>query len=306
MKVSVIMPVYNGGNILPITIPALLNQTYPREKLEIIIVNDGSTDNTEDVLNLKKWKDHITVISHSTNKGRAITRNAGIRLASGELLIFLDCDIEVKPNFISQHVDYHKNKNTVGLTSKICSSTKKIKNKYYKYIFLSTKRGASQEPKGKPISFKYFIIGCTSIKSEALKKSGLLNEKLKAYGEDLDLAYRLWKNYPEGLFYSEKIHVFMHNVKTLTQARNDCYEYGQKNIPIILKEFPELYPYVAIDYVESKSNAITFKIILGKILFNYPMTKLVEILLIITPSPLCNYLIRYLLASSIILGYKNK
>ena len=113
MRVSIIIPVYNGGNILPITIPALLNQTYPKEKMEIIIVNDGSTDNTMEVLDSKEWKDCFKIISHSTNKGRAVTRNVGINSANGELLIFLDCDIEVNPDFVLQHVDYHQNNNNI-------------------------------------------------------------------------------------------------------------------------------------------------------------------------------------------------
>ena len=50
MKVSVIVPAYNEADILPVTLPALLNQDYSREKTEIIIINDASTDNSQKIL----------------------------------------------------------------------------------------------------------------------------------------------------------------------------------------------------------------------------------------------------------------
>ena len=89
----------------------------------------------------------------------------------------------------------------------------------------------------------------------------------------------------------------------LFTINKDTYELCP-GAPLILKEFPELTSYVGIDYIESKSKGITFKIILGKIVFIYPMKKMVEILLMIMPYPFSNYLIRYLLASSIIKGYR--
>ena len=83
MKVSVIISVYNGADILSVTLPSLLNQDYPNNKMEIIIVDDASTDDTSRLLDSINQKEFITVISHSENRGRAATRNSGIKVASG-------------------------------------------------------------------------------------------------------------------------------------------------------------------------------------------------------------------------------
>ena len=303
MKVSVIVPVYNEADILPVTLPPLLNQDYPKEKTEIIFVDDASSDDTPRFLESPEWKESITVISHPKNRGRAATRNSGIKTATGELLILLDCDIEVESDFISRHVEYHRRDNVIGVVSNIRTRDTKSKDKYHRYIFFG-KRGASIIGEDKPLPFNYFIIGCTSVKMSAVRKVGRFNENLPAYGEDLDFAYRLWKNFPEGLFYSEGINVYMHNVKTLEEALSDLHQYGQYNVPIILKEHPELAPYVAADFVKSMNGKWSWKVLLGTILINPFVFQLVKWLLCVTPFPLSNFLIRYLLAASVAMGYR--
>ena len=71
MKVSVIVPVYNEADILPVTLPPLLNQDYPKEKTEIIFVDDASSDDTPRFLKSLEQKEFITVISHQENRDEA-------------------------------------------------------------------------------------------------------------------------------------------------------------------------------------------------------------------------------------------
>jgi len=303
MTVSIIISVYNEADILPVTLPSLLNQDYPKEKTEIILVNDASTDETPQLLESFKWTESITVISHLENKGRAATRNSGIKAASGELLILIDCDIEVESDFIYRHVEYYKNENIIGLVSHLRTHNTKSKDKYHRYIFFG-KRGASIVGEGKPIPFNYFIQTCTSVKADAINKTGMYNEELPTYGIDLEYAYRLWKFFPKGLFYSETINVYMHNVKTLEEALSSIRQYGQCNVPIILEEYPKLAPYVAADFVKSISGALTLKVIIGTIIINPLVIQLTKRILKITPFPLSNILIRYLLAASVAMGYR--
>ena len=256
MKVSVIISVYNGADILSVTLPNLLNQDYPNNKIEIIIVDDASTDDTSRLLDSINQKEFITVISHSENRGRAATRNSGIKVASGELLILIDCDIEVESDFISRHVEYYKNENIIGLVSHLRTHDTKSKDKYHRYIFFG-KRGASIVGGGKPIPFNYFIQTCTSVKADAINETGMYNEELPTYGIDLEYAYRLWKFFPKGLFYAENINVYMYNVHTLEEALSNYLQYGEYNVPIILKQFPELESYVAADFVKSINGKVT-------------------------------------------------
>jgi glycosyltransferase involved in cell wall biosynthesis len=89
--VSVIIPIYNRTDLLLRAVNSVLNQTY--DNLEIIVVDDGSTEEIEGVLDTLD-DDRIHYIRQTTNSGVSTTRNVGIRLAHGEYVAFLDSDDE--------------------------------------------------------------------------------------------------------------------------------------------------------------------------------------------------------------------
>jgi glycosyltransferase involved in cell wall biosynthesis len=85
--ISVVIPVYNGSMYLRECIDSALNQTYPQ--VEVIAVNDGSNDNSMEIL--KSYGDRILVIDQA-NSGPAIARNNGVKASRGELVAFIDQD----------------------------------------------------------------------------------------------------------------------------------------------------------------------------------------------------------------------
>jgi len=90
IKVSIIVPVYNTGKYLRKCIESIINQTL--KDIEIICVNDGSTDNSLEILEEYAARDkRISVISHE-NRGNGATRNVGLRQAKGEYIGFVDSD----------------------------------------------------------------------------------------------------------------------------------------------------------------------------------------------------------------------
>ncbi len=96
--ISVVIPAYNAEQFLDETLESVFAQTY--ENWECIIVNDGSTDNTESVA--KKWceKDARFRYFYKENSGASDTRNLGIKEARGEYIAFLDADDLYMPNFL--------------------------------------------------------------------------------------------------------------------------------------------------------------------------------------------------------------
>ncbi len=89
--VSVILPVFNEEKYLPGCLESVLGQTL--DKIEIVVVNDCSTDNSRSIINSYLEKDsRIRVVNHGCNKGRSEARNTGIDNSSGEYLFFLDSD----------------------------------------------------------------------------------------------------------------------------------------------------------------------------------------------------------------------
>lgn len=96
--VSIIVPIYNVERYLERCIKSLISQTY--EKIEIILVDDGSPDNCSLICDEWKKKDKRIKVIHKKNGGLSDARNAGLRIAAGSYIIFVDSDDWVEPNMI--------------------------------------------------------------------------------------------------------------------------------------------------------------------------------------------------------------
>lgn len=104
-KVSIIMPVYNGEKTIARAIDYCLNQTY--ENFELIIVNNCSTDRTEEII--KGYKDRRVIYIYSNEKGRSKARNIALNYAKGEYLQLLDADDGLLPNKLEESVYFLEN-----------------------------------------------------------------------------------------------------------------------------------------------------------------------------------------------------
>lgn len=89
IKISIIIPIYNVENYLEECLNSALSQTL--KEIEIIAVNDGSTDRSSEILN-KYQKNPIVTIINQSNQGLSVARNTGLKYASGEYIMFLDSD----------------------------------------------------------------------------------------------------------------------------------------------------------------------------------------------------------------------
>jgi glycosyltransferase involved in cell wall biosynthesis len=99
MKVSVVIPAFNSEKTLGACLAALQNQTVPADSVEIIVIDDGSTDNTPKIA-----REHNVRYVFQANRGPAAARNHGARLATGEFLLFTDADCEPLPDWIEQMI----------------------------------------------------------------------------------------------------------------------------------------------------------------------------------------------------------
>lgn len=102
--ISVILPIYNVEKYLEKCLDSILKQTY--SNLEIILVDDGSKDRSPDICDEYKLIDQRIVVIHKQNGGLSDARNAGIQVANGKYLVFVDSDDYVKNNMIERL--YHK------------------------------------------------------------------------------------------------------------------------------------------------------------------------------------------------------
>lgn len=159
LKVSIIMSAYNSGDFIHKAIESVLNQTY--KNIELVIVNDGSSDNTENVI-LQFKDDRIKYLKLEENEGCGMARNKGIEISTGDYITFLDSDDyynldcieklveEVKRNnvdIVSQGIIYHQlngdikesipNKCSFRVTKKDSSSIKLFADVHKFSYFLS-------------------------------------------------------------------------------------------------------------------------------------------------------------------------
>jgi len=98
MHVSIIIPVYNGEKFIQRAIRSVVDQNFPRKQFEIIVVDDGSTDNTLDII--QPFKDTIRIMRHEKNMGLATSRNTGIKAARGQYVVNLDADDYLHQDFL--------------------------------------------------------------------------------------------------------------------------------------------------------------------------------------------------------------
>ncbi|QJX47557.1 glycosyltransferase family 2 protein [Hymenobacter taeanensis] len=105
MTVSAVVPTYNGAHKILNILRALEGQDWAPD--EVIVVVDGSTDNTIDLINRTEFSFKKLKVVEQLNKGRAVVRNRGFKEASSDLLVFFDDDMRPLPDCIRRHVIHH-------------------------------------------------------------------------------------------------------------------------------------------------------------------------------------------------------
>lgn len=125
--ITVIIPTYNRKELLKKTLLSLESQTYPKNRFEVIVVDDGGTDGTEaTVSELKKGLSLNFSYFKQSNKGPAAARNVGIKNAEGEYIYFVDDDIELSPVCLEEHMQSHAKEDVAILGYTIWSDKIKI------------------------------------------------------------------------------------------------------------------------------------------------------------------------------------
>jgi len=192
---SVIIPIWNESKTIEKTLKSIMISHYPKDKLQIIVVNDGSTDDSKKIVEqfmIKNNYYNITLINHSTNKGKGVALNTGLKKVKGELFACLDADSFIGKKTIKRMVYWHqKNPDTAIMTPVM-----KIHNpKSYiqKFQRLEYMAGMLLTKLMSYMDCNYVAPGPFSVyKTKIIKKMGGFDEKNLV--EDQEIAYRAQKN----------------------------------------------------------------------------------------------------------------
>lgn len=180
-KISVVIPVYNGGKTICATVEHLLRQTVVPD--EIIVVDDGSTDDTVAVLQM--FERVVTLISQP-NGGPASARNAGIRQASGDFVAFTDSDCLPDQHWLSELMKGFYAPEIAGVGGTVAGLNGGLVSEY---IDLNCSLNPGFESDGE---VKHLVTANACFRREALMIVKMFDERfLKPGGEDTELSIRL-------------------------------------------------------------------------------------------------------------------
>ena len=217
-KVSIIIPCYNQAGYVEEAVLSAINQTY--QNIEIICVNDGSTDKTSEVIRMlvNKYK-NIVFFDESENKGVVAARNFAIQACTGEYILPLDADDTIEPTYVEKAVkvlDENKNIGVVYCRAKIFGAEDKIWDlpAYSKESFLYGN-----------------VVFCTALfrKSDFVKAGGY-KANMEHGWEDYDL----WLSFVElGLDVYQIDEILFNYRKHHNESRTDS---SNKNIHKIFKQ----------------------------------------------------------------------
>ena len=215
--VTVIIPVYNVEMYLPLCINSILKQTY--QNLEIILIDEGSTDDSPGICDTYALKDNRIKVIHQQNQGAAVARNTGLENATGEYIVFVDSDDFINEKMIEK----------LYIALKQTDSDLSICN--FKYT----------SENGKEIDLKE-----TDIKNEVLYTEEIIDKLFqnnncgyiviwnKMYKKDL------WKQirYPVGVIYEDEavIHHIFSKCKKVATISDELYYYRQVSGSIMHSE----------------------------------------------------------------------
>lgn len=137
-KISVIVPVYNTKEYIEDCVKSILSQTY--KKIELILVDDGSTDGSADICDMFKRFDKRVIVVHKRNEGVSAARNDGLNIASGEYFAFVDSDDIIEPNMYELLIkSIQENRTELAMCKIKCGD--KIKNIKYDEVNINNLNG---------------------------------------------------------------------------------------------------------------------------------------------------------------------
>lgn len=188
LKVTIVIPTYNGANRIVNTLEALNDQSYT--DFEVIVAIDGSTDDTKEKLKNFKCK-----LVRQPNKGRASIRNFGAKHSNGEILIFFDDDMRPDKECVEIHLKHHLSHPMSILTGSQIEDFSKIKTDIQRFKANTSRYWEKHIPlNSRPLNQKdlHLTAANFSLPKKIFASLGGFDDRLRDI-EDLDLAIRAYK-----------------------------------------------------------------------------------------------------------------
>lgn len=240
--VSIIIPVFNNQSTVEETVASVLAQDY--DNLEIILVNDGSTDNTQKILEKLADQHENIQLYNKGNEGVSASRNYGFRHSHGKYVVFLDADDLLVNTFVSECAYVMDNQPTLSVV-------------YTQVQFFERQSGIFKLPK---LDFQRLLTGnCLTvtamIRAEMFESVDMYDEKL-SYVEDWEFWIRLLHKYP--YFYKIEKPLFLYRRRDSQDSATDLNEKNESFIDASLYVYRKHYDLY-------KNHGLTMDVLLDKV-----------------------------------------
>lgn len=240
--VSIIIPVFNNQSTIEETVESVISQDY--ENLEVIIVNDGSTDSTIEILEKISNKYQKIQLYSKENEGVSAARNYGFKRSQGKYIIFLDADDLLARTFTSECARVMDENNTLSVV-------------YTQVQFFERQSGIFKLPK---LDFQRLLSGnCLTvtamIRAEMFESVGMYDEKLN-YVEDWEFWIRLLNKHP--YFHKIEKPLFLYRRRNSQDSATDLNEKNDSFIEASLYVYRKHYEVY-------KSHGLTMDVLLEKV-----------------------------------------
>jgi GT2 family glycosyltransferase len=249
---SVIIPTYQRCESVERELHALARQTLDPETYEVIVSIDGSEDGTREMVGKVRAPYALRAIWQS-NRGRSAARNAGIHVATGEFLVFLDDDMEPAPNCLENHWRAH----SVGSHLCVMGAAPMCyeDNGPPVVAYMAEKFNQHLDKLAQPdhhLALRDFYSGHFSIRRDVLIKVGLFDEAFRIYGnEDLELSLRLKKSQVRLVYVPEAL-AYQHYSKDFAALAWDTIAKGRTAV-LLASKHPAALPDLQLSTYEQGS-----------------------------------------------------
>ena len=230
--VSVVIPAYNANEVLGECLEAIRRLQYPREKMEVLVIDNNSTDSTSAETRAKGFEPLLC-----SRPGASAARNTGIEKAKGEIVAFTDSDVIVEPDWLLRIVEPFRDPRVGGVGGAIGAYRAVTGSEFHAVAsgMLDQERQLAGRP---PYMLPFAATANAAYRASALQEVKGFDETL-GVGEDADLSWRIqWAGYKMVYAPAAKVH---HKFRSTRKAYfRQTYEYGKATVDLFKKHHRRL------------------------------------------------------------------
>lgn len=211
--ISIIVPAYNVEKYIKACLDSIIIQTY--SNFEVIVINDGSTDQTEKILNEYESNPKIRIFSQK-NGGLSAARNQGLKLANGELVCFIDSDDSVKSDYLEKLVAPFIEDSDVDIT--VCGYQEKFENSVINHVLKSQKITGAQATKDLLIKQHDFnVLAWNKLYRKSLFTDCNIEYPAGQIHEDNLTTYKLFSHAQKVFYISDVLYIYQRTHSEITK-----------------------------------------------------------------------------------------